>query len=317
MNTESNLSPNAPNASSAPRRIAITGAGGLLGRRLRAEWNEQAATFFPLVRDRSRDGIYWQPSQGPGGEIDAAALEGMDAVIHLAGEPIIGRWTEDKRRRIHDSRERGTTLLCETLAKLERKPKVLLSASAIGIYDPPDAVDHLIDENTPPGSQFLAGVCRAWEASTAPAEAAGIRVCHLRIGIVLARGGGALKQMLLPFKLGLGGRVGNGHQYMSWIAINDIAGAVRFLIENESARGAFNLTAPEPVTNRVFTKTLGSVLGRPTIFPVPAFALRAVYGEMSDALLLASLRIVPTRLVEAGYTFRHPELPSALNDILG
>ena len=295
-------------------RIAITGASGLIGRRLRDEWPN--ATFFPLVRDRSREGIYWQPSEGSGGAIDAAALEGMDVVIHLAGEPILGRWTAEKRKRIHDSRERGTTLLCETLASLERKPKVLLCASAIGIYDPPAAIDQVIDENSELGSNFLATVCRAWEASTAPAEAAGIRVCHMRIGIVLAREGGALKQMLTPFKLGLGGRVGSGRQYMSWISIEDIAGAARFLVENDSASGAFNFTAPEPATNLAFTKTLGSVLRRPTIFPVPAFVLRILFGEMSDALLLASLRIVPARLAEAGYVFRQPTLRSAMETAL-
>lgn len=303
-----------PTKNPASIRIAITGASGLLGRRLREEWPN--ATFFPLVRDRAREGIYWQPGEGSGGAIDAAALEGMDVVIHLAGEPILGRWTPAKRKRIHDSRERGTTLLCETLAGLERKPKVLLCASAIGIYDPPEQIDEVIDENTDVGSNFLAEVCRAWEAATASAEAAGIRVCHMRIGIVLSGQGGALKQMLLPFKLGLGGRVGHGRQYMSWISIEDIAGAARFLVENESARGAFNFTAPEPVTNLAFTKTLGSVLRRPTIFPVPAFVLRMIYGEMSDALLLASLRIEPTRLTEAGYAFRQPQLRSAMESAL-
>lgn len=290
-------------------RIAITGSGGLVGRRIQAEFPE--AEFVPLVRSRDREGIYWQPL---GNEIDAAKLEGFDAVIHLAGEPIIGRWTDQKRKAIHESRSLGTRLLAEALAGLERKPKVLLSASAIGLYG--DTGEHAAIESDPAGTGFLPEVCTAWEAATEPAESAGIRVCHMRIGIVIDRAGGALKQMLLPFKLGLGGRIASGKQYMSWISNDDIAGAARFLLENDRCAGAYNLTGPEPATNLAFTKTLGKVLKRPTIFPVPAFGLRLLYGAMSDALLLASLRVVPARLLEAGYTFREPELERCLRKAL-
>ncbi len=240
----------------------------------------------------------------------------MDAVVHLAGENIsAGRWTDARKARIRDSRVQGTRLLCESLVGLSQPPKVLVCASAVGYYG--DRKDEVLTEESTPGAGFLAEVCREWEEAAESAAQASIRVVYLRTGIVLSPSGGALAKMLLPFKLGLGGRIGGGGQYMSWIALNDAIGAIHHAIVTEALRGPANLVAPSPVTNLEFTKTLGRVLSRPTIFPLPGFVARLVLGEMADGLLLASTRAEPARLLGTGYVFRHPELEGALRYLLG
>lgn len=287
-------------------KIAISGASGLVGRRLQETMPQHDWT--PLVRQRDRAGIYWNAESG---EIDAAGLEGFDAVIHLAGEPIAeGRWTAAKKRRLMDSRAKGTALLAETLAGLTHKPKVLISASAVGYYG--NTEDLITREDDKPGTGFMPEICIAWEAATSAAEAAGIRVCHTRIGIILDPAGGALKKMLPPFRLGLGGVVGNGEQYLSWISNTDIARAIGFLLETENCSGPYNLTGPAPVNNREFTKVLGKVLKRPTFFPLPAFVVRILLGEMGTTLLLQGMRVEPARLLEAGFAFSHTTLEEAL-----
>jgi hypothetical protein len=259
------------------------------------------------------DEIRWDPI---GGSIETAGLEGIDAVVHLAGENIAaGRWTAATKARIKESRVRGTRLLCEALARLHRPPPVVVCASAIGYYGDRGATS--VDEDSAAGTGFLADVCRAWEAATAPAGDAGIRVVHLRCGVVLTAAGGALAKLLLPFQLGVGGRVGSGAQYMSWIGIDDVLGAILHTLRTTTLRGAVNAVAPQPVTNLEFTKTLGRVLSRPTLFPVPAAAARLAFGEMADEMLLASTRAVPTRLTATHYTFRHGELEAALRHTLG
>jgi hypothetical protein len=301
-----------------PMTIAITGATGLLAQSLIPFLLTGGHQVRRIVRGAAAPGdISWDP---PAGRLDPAALEGVDAVIHLAGESIAGaRWTPDQKRRILDSRIQGTTLLAETLARLTRPPRVLLSASAVGIYG--DRGDEILTEEshlrTGPESMFVEQVGHAWEAATAPAERAGIRVVRTRIGLVLTPRGGALAPMLTPFRLGVGGRLGSGRQYMSWISIDDVVGALHHALFTPTLHGPLNLTAPEPVTNARFTEVLGAVLGRPTFFPVPAAALRLLMGELTDELLLASTRVVPTRLQASGYPFRHPTLESALRHVLG
>ncbi len=298
--------------------VAITGATGLITRSLIPFLTTGGHTVRRIVRGRAGPGdISWDPAAG---RLEPAALEGVDAVIHLAGESIAGaRWSEEQRRRIRESRSQGTTLLAEALARLSRPPRVLISASAVGIYG--DRGDELLTEETHlrtgPDSMFVEQVGHLWEASTAPAERAGIRVVRARIGIVLSPAGGALKQMLPPFRLGVGGRMGNGRQYMSWIGIDDVVGALHHAMLTESLRGPVNLTAPAPVTNAVFSAVLGEVLNRPALFSVPAAALRLALGELADELLLASTRVLPRRLQESGYPFRHPDLQGALRHVLG
>ncbi|MXY16304.1 MAG: TIGR01777 family protein, partial [Acidobacteria bacterium] len=255
----------------------------------------------------------WNPADGT---FAPGALDGIDAVVHLAGENIAGgRWTAARKARIRDSRVDGTHRLCAALAGLDAPPRVLVAASAIGYYG--DRGDELLDEAASPGIGFLPEVSRAWEAAAAPAREAGIRVVHLRIGIVLSPAGGALGQMLLPFKLGVGGVLGSGDQYMSWISIGDVVGIVRYALANESLSGPVNAVAPQAVTNREFTRTLGAVLRRPTILPAPAFAMRLALGEMADALLLASTRVDPAALRATAFEFQHPELDGALRHVLG
>ena len=256
--------------------------------------------------------ISWDPVAGI---IDAKDLEDFDAVVHLAGESIVGRWTPEKKARILDSRVKGTRLLCESLAHLRSRPIVLVSASAIGFYG--DRGDRVLNEESPAGALFLSEVAKAWEAATEPARRNGIRVVNLRIGFVLSQAGGGLTAMLLPFKLGVGGRVGSGRQYVSWIAIDDVVGAISQAILSDALHGPVNAVAPNPVTNREFTNTLGRVLGRPTIFPLPAFAAHLVMGEMADELLLASTRVEPKRLLATGYEFKFPQLAGALRHVLG
>jgi len=252
--------------------------------------------------------ISWDPVTG---EIDASKLEGFDAVVHLAGESIAdGRWTGAKKQRIRDSRIVGTRHLSERLAALKSPPQVLVSSSAIGFYG--DRGDTRVDESATPGSGFLPDVCRDWEDATQPASASGIRVVLVRTGIVLDGNGGALGKMKLPFSLGVGGRLGDGKQYMSWISLDDIVGTYLHALATPSLSGPLNGVAPEPVTNAEFTRALGRALHRPTLFPVPQFAAGLLLGEMADALLFASQRVTPSRLISSGYRFRHPTLDAAL-----
>jgi uncharacterized protein len=299
--------------------VAVTGASGLIGSALRPTLEAAGHRVLRLVRPGSPGGsgadtIGWDPEKG---SIDSAGLEGVGAVVNLAGEGIGDkRWNDAQKARIRDSRVKGTTLLAETLAKLANPPGVLVSGSAIDIYR--DRGDEVITEDSPaddPG--FLGEVCRAWEAATAPAEAAGIRVVHLRTGIVLSPNGGALKKMVVPFKLGLGGRMGSGRQWMSWIAIDDEVGAIVHLLGEGAPSGPVNATAPQPVTNAEFTKAVGGVLHRPTLMPLPGAALKLALGtQMAEELLLSGQRVVPTRLEGSGYTFQAPELGQALEQLL-
>jgi uncharacterized protein (TIGR01777 family) len=258
--------------------------------------------------------IGWNPD---GGRLDPADLEGVDAVVHLAGENIAARWTAACKQRILDSRVRGTRLLSETLARLRRPPAVLVSMSAVGIYG--DRGDEVLTEASPPGptTDFLVRVAAAWEAATAPANAAGIRVAIPRLGTVLDANGGALARMLRPFRLGLGGRIAGGEQWMSWIALDDALAVIVYALTTDSLAGPLNATAPSPVRNAEFTAALGHVLSRPAMLPVPAAALRVVFGEMVDAVLLASARVIPARLTEAGFSFGYPTIDAALRRALG
>ncbi|MHB8833739.1 MAG: TIGR01777 family oxidoreductase [Desulfobacteria bacterium] len=293
-------------------RVAITGSTGLVGSAVVPALAESGYDVVRLLRRAPAPGekaIRWDPERGV---IDAAELEGLDAVIHLAGENVgSGRWTAARKAAIRDSRVNGTRFLCDALAGLARPPKTLVCASAIGYYG--DRGEEVLTEESPPGAGFLPGVCREWEAASAAAARKGIRVVAMRIGMVLSPKGGALPRMLPLFRAGLGGVIGNGRQYVSWVAIDDLVGIVLHALRCEDLRGPVNAVAPRPVTNREFTEALGKALSRPTPLPVPAFALRlAVGGEMADALLLASAWVVPKRLLDTGYAFRFPELPAAL-----
>lgn len=301
-------------------RVAVTGSTGFIGRsvceRLRADGHQ----VVPVVRGTTKGStsrqdqlsVHWDPENG---SIDAGALEGCDAVIHLAGEPIASRrWSARQKRRILNSRVKGTKLLAGALAGLDTPPSVLVSASAIGWYG--SQGDKRLNESSGPGSDFLTEVCRKWEAAAQPARAAGIRVCHARTGIVLSPAGGALAQLLTPFRLGLGGRVGNGKQWMSWITLEDEVSALLWLINSE-LEGPVNLTAPNPVTNNDFTKALGDALNRPTLLPTPKLILWLRLGrELAQALLYHSARVEPTALEDSGFEFAYPELKPALKALL-
>jgi len=296
-------------------KISVSGSTGLIGSALVSFLASQGHEVIPLTRAKpapGKAGIQWDPAAGT---IDVTGLEGLDGVVHLAGESIAQRWTPAAKARIRESRIRGTRLLAESLARLAQPPKVLVSASAIGYYG--DRGDEVLREESGPGSDFLAGVARDWEAATEPADQVGIRVVPLRIGIVLSPAGGALARMLLPFRMGVGGVIGSGRQYWSWIAIEDLLGAILHALTTKTLRGPVNTVAPNPVTNREFTKILGRVLGRPTVFPLPAFAAHLALGEMADALLLASARVDPGKLLASGYQFRYPDLEEALRHLLG
>ena len=295
-------------------KILVTGASGLIGSALVPFLTTGGHDVVRLSRGRTGGGtVSWNPDAGT---IDRAGLEGLDAVVHLAGENIsTGRWTAEKKARIRDSRVAGTRLLSETLASLSRPPKVMVAASAIGFYG--HRGRDVVDEDSAPGAGFLADVCKEWEAATAPAAAAGIRVVTMRFGVILSGSGGALASMLTPFKLGAGGPIGGGEQYMSWIAIDDAADAVLFALTTPSLSGPVNAVAPNPVPNAEFARTLGAVLSRPAILPMPAFAVRLLFGEMGDELLLSSTRVEPHRLQTAGFSFRFPQLEPALRYLLG
>lgn len=302
-------------AALAPSRIAVTGASGMVGSQLCAFLGTGGHDVHAVVRRTTGkpNEILWNPAQR---SIDAAALEGMDAVVHLAGENIAaGRWSAESKKRILQSRTQGTELLCRTLAGLARPPRVLISASAIGFYG--DRGDLALDEDSASGRGFLPEVCRQWEDATAAASEAGIRVVNLRIGVVLSPLGGALAQMLTPLRAGVGGTLGPGSQWMSWISLDDLLAAIVHGIATPTLAGAVNATAPQPATNRELTKTLAAVLRRPALLCVPAFALRTLLGEMADELLLASTRVLPRRLADTGFVFRDGQLHAALADMLG
>ncbi len=290
-------------------RVLIAGASGLVGSALIPVLEAGGAEVTRLVRTSAGAGeIEWHPNHD---QIDANKLEGFDVIINFAGENIAGgRWTDEQKRKIHDSRVNGTHLLTEAMAKLKQPPKVFLCASATGIYG--DRGDEILDEQSDSGGGFLAGVCREWEQATEPAVAAGVRTVNLRFGPILAREGGMLAKLLTPFKMGMGGKVGSGRQYISWVAIDDAVSAIKLALKDESIRGPLNIVSPHPVTNEEFTKTLGHVLSRPTALAMPAFAVRLAFGEMADEMLLTSQRVIPKRLNEARYEFEYPELEGAL-----
>jgi len=299
-------------AETTTMNVAITGATGLVGK----AWAnlDGNRSIVRLVRraPTSESEIRWDPYRSVS---DVDRLSGLDAVIHLAGENIgEGRWSESKKNRIRDSRVEGTKTLCNALASLEQPPQVLVCASATGYYG--DRGDEVLDESSAPGAGFLPEVCREWEAATSAAADAGIRVVNLRTGVVLSGAGGALQKMLLPFKMGVGGKIGTGRQYWSWIHLTDLARVIDFAITNTDLSGPVNAVAPEPVTNVEFTKALGRVLGRPTVVPMPAFAAKLALGEMADDLLFASTRVVPKRLMEAGFAYEFGDLESALRNAL-
>jgi uncharacterized protein (TIGR01777 family) len=292
-----------------PLRVAVTGATGLIGGAVVERLRREGHTVARVVRDPAKAGagdVVWNPEAGT---IDAAALEGVDAAVHLAGENVGTRWTEEKKRRIRDSRVKGTRLFAHALAHLGRPPRVLVQASATGIYG--DRGDETLTEASAPGSGFLAEVVRDWEGASGPAQTPGIRVVRLRFGIVLSSKGGALEQMLLPFRMGVGGKIGTGRQWMPWISLDDAVEVVMRALVDERMRGPVNAVAGS-VRNADFTDALGHALRRPTIIPVPAFGIRALFGQMADEALLAGQRVEPTRLNAVGHVFHHPTLPTAL-----
>ena len=295
-------------------KIAIAGASGLVGSVLVPVLEKDGSAVVRVVRSTPRAGeIEWHPNQD---SIEPAKLEGFDVIVNLAGENIAaGRWTDDQKRKIRESRVNGTHLMSEAIAKLSQPPSAFICASATGIYG--DRDDEVLDEQSESGGGFLAGVCREWEMATEPASKAGVRVVNLRFGPIMSREGGMLAKLLTPFKMGLGGKVGSGRQYISWVAIDDAVNAMKLAIEDQSIRGPLNIVSPHPVTNEEFTKALGHVLNRPTALAIPAFAARLTFGEMADEMLLTSQRVMPKRLVAAGYQFQYPELEGALRRYVG
>jgi uncharacterized protein (TIGR01777 family) len=294
--------------------IAITGSTGLLGSALIDALQTDGQLISPVVRRKSAGSaneILWDPIRG---SIEGEKFNNIDAVVHLAGESVAQRWTAARKKEILESRVRGTTLLCQTISSLSSKPSVLVSASAIGYYG--DRGDERIDEASSPGDGFLADVCQQWEAATQSARDADIRVVNLRIGVVLTPKGGALAKMLTPFRLGVGGVLGSGRQYMSWIALDDLVRIIQFALHAAAISGPVNAVAPNPATNREFTKTLGRVLRRPTIFPLPAFAAHLIFGQMADEVLLAGAHVVPNALSAAQFEFAYPQLEPALRHLL-
>ena len=298
-------------------KLLISGSSGLVGSQLcqRLEFDGQ----FEVVRlvrnatpDVEGDTVTWQPAEE---QLDARHLSGIDAVIHLGGVNIADqRWTDEVKSKIYNSRVQSTHLLAKTMAEMEQPPATFLCASAIGIYG--DRGADRLDETSPRGQRFLSDVCEAWEPATQPAVQAGIRVVNMRYGMILDQSAGALAQMLTPFKFGVGGKLGSGSQYWSWIALQDVVNAILFCLQNDSVQGPVNFVAPDEVTNLEFTKTLGKVLSRPTCLPVPAFAIKTIFGEMGQELMLSSARVTPTRLKSAGFAFELGKLEDAFRDIL-
>ncbi|HVZ81551.1 MAG TPA: TIGR01777 family oxidoreductase [bacterium] len=305
-----------PFASQKPLRIAMTGASGLVGTALSQFLACGGHEILPMVRRKPRPGekaVHWDPVRM---EMDQDALEGVDAVVHLAGENIgVGRWSASRKESIRRSRVEGTRFLSETLASLKNPPRTLICSSAIGFYG--NRGDEALDEKSAPGQGFLPDVCQEWETACGPARDAGIRVVNLRTGIVLTPLGGALAKMLPPFRMGGGGIIGSGRQWMSWISLEDLVGIFHYALHAKGLQGPVNAVAPTPMTNRDLTKVLGKVLGRPTLFPLPGFMVKALFGEMGEALLLEGQRVLPQRLQEAGFPFLHSDLESALRWELG
>lgn len=293
-------------------KILISGASGPIGAALLPRLREQGYEVVRLVRGAASSDrqVHWDPAL----LLNPGAVAGFDTVIHLAGETIVGRWTETKKRRIHESRATGTRNLANALAKTSQKPRVFVSASAIGFYG--SRGDELLREESSSGQDFLSAVCRDWEANTKAAAQAGIRTVQTRFGLILSPNGGALPKMLPPFRLGLGGNMGNGRQWWSWIHIADVVGAIVHVMQNATLQGPVNVVAPNPVKNSTFTRTLAQVLHRPAVFPVPAFAARLIFGQMADELLLASQRVEPAKLVTSSYHFQYMELRTALENLL-
>jgi uncharacterized protein (TIGR01777 family) len=292
-------------------KVLVSGSSGLIGSALLPVLQSSGYEVSRLVRGAlGPRQIGWDPAR----PLAAESVSGFDAVIHLAGESIVGRWTEAKKRRILESRVQGTQNLAEALAAAPQPPGVLILASAIGYYG--DRGEETLREDSNSGEGFLPEVCKAWEAAAKPAAKAGIRTVQMRFGVVLSRSGGALQKMLPPFRMGVGGNIGNGRQWMSWVDMDDLVGAILHVIKTDTLQGPVNVVAPSPARNEEFTKTLASVLSRPAILPMPAFAARLVFGRMADELLLASQRVEPAKLLTSGYVFQKPDLRVALEDIL-
>jgi len=296
-------------------KIIMSGARGFVGSALTLSLAAEGHLISELTRQRTDNvipQIVWDPLSG---SLEKDSLAGHDIVIHLAGESLLGRWNKAKKKAIYDSRIIGTALLSQTLAALPNPPKMLICASASGYYGNRD--DETVTEESASGEGFLAQVCRDWEAATEAASLAGIRVVNLRFGIILSPMGGALAKMLPAFQSGLGGHIGNGRQYISWITLEEVVEIVKFVIANTAVQGAVNVSTPHPVSNKVFTKILGKVLSKATLAIIPAFAIRLVLGEAANETLLTSIRMQPKKLLDAGYEFRHPDLEAALRDLLG
>ena len=294
-----------------PSRILVSGASGPIGAALVPALNASGAAVTCLVRKMAAgpDQIVWDPAR----PLPPDSVSGLDAVIHLAGESIVGRWTPAKKRRILESRTQGTGHLAEAAANATPPPRVFISASAVGFYG--NRGDEILREDSGSGEGFAAEICRQWEAAAQPAAKAGIRTAQMRFGVVMSADGGALPKMLTPFRLGLGGRMGNGRQWWPWVSVRDVVGAIQQVLHDESLSGPVNTVAPNPVSNAEFTRILASVLRRPALFPMPAFAVRIIFGEMGEELFLSSQRVVPARLVASGYQFQHPDLKNALQEI--
>jgi len=290
----------------------VSGVSGPIGTALLPSLKIRGYEVTRLVRGSTAgDGqVPWDPAR----PIPPEVVSGFDAVIHLAGESIVGRWTADKKLKIRDSRVVGTANLAQALAQAKNKPQVFICSSAVGVYG--DRSDEVLNEESAPGQGFLPDVCREWEAATQPAIDSGIRTVQIRTGVVLSPTGGALGKMLTPFKMGVGGRIGNGRQWMSWIDVQDMVGAIHHILKSDLLHGPVNLVAPKPVTNTEFTQTLASVLSRPAIFPVPAFVVKLVFGEMGETVLLGSQRVEPAQLVGSGYPFRFSDLRASLQTML-